>query len=233
MIRSLFAVVLIFTSLSGATFAVEKAAKDAKPDNEVKEATDHKEVKDIAPLAPQTPSDELGEREGLVFHVNAGLDIQRWENTNSDVRLVPAAGFTADYFLGEVFGLFGSLDHANRGASVGGLSATATFVDLSLGVALRYRGNIFSNTSVNFLQIGALFAIPMGNFTGPLSLATLSSKTQVFMGATVLASSVYPIGAGMFLGPTTWIKFGLGNPVSGLSGNAWFTHVGLGAQLTF
>ncbi len=186
-----------------------------------------------APKAGHDSSSALATREGFIAHLNAGVDVHRWLNTNSEARIVPGFGVTADYFLSEVFGVYVSADYVNRGISVASRTATSTWLDLGLGAALRYRGNLFSSTSVNFMQAGAVFAIPFGDFSGTLPMTGLSATSKMFVGFHLQGSSAYPIGGGMHLGPTSWIKFGLGNPVSGETVSLWFTHVGLGAQLTF
>ncbi len=184
------------------------------------------------PKAAPSDSDVLASRHGLTLHANVGLDVHRWVNTTSDARVVPGFGVTADYYLTEVFGFYASVDYINRGLKLVGLTSTATFIDIGVGAALRYRGNLFSSSSINYLQVGAFFAIPMGDFNGPLPV-TFSTSSKLFVGFQLQGSSAYPIGHGMALGPISWVKFGLGNPVSGLPSSSWFTHVGFGAQLTF
>lgn len=176
------------------------------------------------------------DRTGFVSHVYVGLDVQRLTGTSSDAILsLPAGGATLNYYFGEVFGLYTALEYVKRGAANGSVSNSVSFIDAGAGIALRYRGNLFSSTSLNVLHLGAFGAFPLESFatTGAAAIPGSNGITQMYMGFATQASSVYPLGGGVWLGPASWIKFGLGSPVAGTTYHAWFVDVGLGVQVTF
>ena len=185
-----------------------------------------------APKAGEPSS--AADRAGFVANVYAGIDIHRLTGTTASAGLsLPAGGATLDYFLGEVFGLYTAVEYVKRGASFAGTSSSANYVDAGAGIALRYRGNLFSSTALNILHLGAFGAFPLDSFAGTYNLPGNNGITQMYMGFATQATSVYPIGGGMWLGPASWVKIGLGSPVGGLTYSAWFVDVGLGIQLTF
>jgi hypothetical protein len=174
----------------------------------------------------------LAEREGLVFHTDGMVDFMRALDTNSDFAVRFMGQGSVNYFFTNRFGLAATVSYVTRSFKLGGLVSSADFVDFMVGVVGRRTGDMFSETSVSFYEIGPFLALPMGDFAGPLTL-TFSNSSKMYYGVQMSGGTVYPITDGFAMGPAATIKLAFADAIENSNSNVWFWDVCFGIRATF
>lgn len=187
--------------------------------------------------APATPggSTTIAEGEGWFFHVDALMDIMRVVDSSSTVQVKFMPQVSAQYFLTKRFGLGLTTSYVSRSISTNTISS-ASFVDIMFGVVGRRVGDLFSEESVTFWSIGPFLAVPVSDFTVPITIlggGAPSNASKTYYGLSVVSTTSYPITDTFGLGPGFSLRMAFADPLPNSPSSFWFWDICIGLSATF
>ena len=116
-------------------------------------------------------------------------------------------GITGSYHFSPYIGVFAGLNYTERGYSVDGSGiegrVTADYIDIPVGITFNYSGIAAVKSYTN---IGALVAIPMGDFEGQDDV-TGKAKSSVGFGLHLDSYAAFPVAENIHVGPKVWMDW--------------------------
>ncbi len=171
------------------------------------------------------------DRPGFFYDVKAGLNLASFAAiSNSTNRVAPLLGVGFSYFFGPSWGTFGEVNVMQRALTSAGAAATASFVDLGLGVVWNRGAGWLGSIARETYRLGLLYARPLGNFQGTF-MPPFSSGSQGAIGVHFEHQATFPLSDHFGLGYSLWLKGLCTSAV--VASPVTFVQLGLGLVATF
>ncbi len=135
-----------------------------------------------------------------------------------------------NYFFSPNVGISFGADLTFRGLSSGSTSSSAMFLDIPLAFSFSVPWGMMARSSRPITHVGLFYALPLSDFSGDLSTASLGTK-QGYFGFLFSHDTLFPVSPGFSMGFSTWLKYGITSAFTGGAGK--FLDFGIGIIFAF
>lgn len=169
------------------------------------------------------------EKTGIVFQAKFGINaLSMPSGIVSDNSVQFLGGVGMSYLITPTLGFFVDLQYNTRTYKSGAIFSSTGFIDVPFGVDFNY-GNMITAAAKNDLRLGAMYSIPLSDFSASAMLA--STRAQGAFGLYIENQTLFPVNAGLHMGFGIWAKVGLGSVLQGTDSR--FVEVGGGLIAAF
>ncbi len=221
---------LVFLSLFIAILPVVYGEIAERPES--KKTATKEERQTPAKNAWQVTPSPFQLHEGFLVSGYGSYLLDRIMHTNSEGLFALSGGVTGFYYFSPLLGVAFDTQVLNRGFSLLGSTSRVAYLDFAGALSVNVGPHLIFLTSRNELLVGPFFGIPLGNFSGPASLA-FSNHALSTVGVFFADQQQWPLTDDFAIGIRFWMKLALSSVVPNVSYLVSPFDLGMGLVLSF